>query len=263
MNILVCLKQVPDTDRVAVDPVTGSLKREGAGTKMNPYDLYALEAALQLRAQCGGRVSVLTMGPPQAAEVIREAYAMGADEGMLLTDRAFAGADVLATAYTLSQGVALAGDYDLILCGKQTTDGDTAQVGPEMSEFLGLPCVAQVSRIVPDPSGGTLTLSADMGDRVLTLRVQTPCLLCVDGGANVPRLPSYLKKKATADKPIRTLGKADLPDQSEQVYGSAGSPTGVRRIFTPEHHTEHRLHEGGSAALAQLVADKLTEWKVL
>lgn len=148
MEILVCIKQVPESNKVEVDPVTGVLNRSSASSKMNPYDLYALETALRLRQELGGRVSVMTMGPAQAEAVIREAYAMGADEGWLITDRRFGGADVLATSYTLSQGIRRAGPFDLILCGKQTTDGDTAQVGSEISEALSLPAVAGVLRIL-------------------------------------------------------------------------------------------------------------------
>lgn len=148
MNILVCIKQVPGSNKVEVDPVTGVLKRDGVESKMNPYDLYALETALRLVETYGGTVKVISMGPPQAGQIIREAFAMGAEEGILLSDRKFAGADVLATSYTLSQGVREAGEFDLILCGKQTTDGDTAQVGPEMAEYLKIPSVSNVKRIV-------------------------------------------------------------------------------------------------------------------
>ena len=136
MNILVCIKQVPASSKVEVDPQTGVLKRAGVESKMNPYDLYALETALRLREEHGGSVTVLSMGPPQAQAVIREAFAMGADAGVLLSDRRFGGADVLATSYTLAQGVRRAGRFDLLICGKQTTDGDTAQVGPEIAESV-------------------------------------------------------------------------------------------------------------------------------
>ena len=134
MEILVCIKQVPGSNKVEVDPVTGVLKRNGADSKMNPYDLYALETGLWLKEQYGGHVSVITMGPPQAKAVIKEAFAMGADAGAIVSDRKFGGADVLATSHTLAQGIKKFGTFDLILCGLQTTDGDTAQVGPEVSE---------------------------------------------------------------------------------------------------------------------------------
>ena len=147
MEILVCIKQVPGSNKVEVDPVTGVLKRNGADSKMNPYDLYALECGMKLKEQYGGRVSVITMGPPPAATIIREAFAMGADEGALVSDRAFGGADVLATSYTLAQGIKKMGNFDVIICGLQTTDGDTAQVGPEVSEALDIPCVCNVAKI--------------------------------------------------------------------------------------------------------------------
>ena len=150
MNILVCIKQVPGSTNVEVDPVTGVLKRDGIQSKMNPYDLYALEAALSLSESYGGKVDVITMGPPQAKEIIIEAIAMGAEGGAILSDRKFAGADVLATAYTISQGIKKMGEYDLIICGKQTTDGDTAQVGAEVAEFLNLPNVSNVLSIDSD-----------------------------------------------------------------------------------------------------------------
>ena len=138
MNIFVCIKQVPSTNQVQVDEKTGVLKRSGVAAKMNPYDLYALETALRLRSEHGGKVTVGTMGPPQAQAIIREAYMMGADEGYVFSDRKLGGADVRATSYTLSQAIRSLGDYDLILCGRQTTDGDTAQVGPAVAENLGI-----------------------------------------------------------------------------------------------------------------------------
>ena len=179
VEILVCIKQVPETNQVEVDPKTGVLKRGGIASKMNPYDLYALETALRLRASYGGSVSVISMGPPQALGIIREAFAMGADRGMLLTDRRFGGADVLATSYTLSQGIAKAGTFDLILCGKQTTDGDTAQVGPEIAEYLNIPSLANVTAILT-ADDEAITVHADMGGDVEEARVLFPCLLSVE-----------------------------------------------------------------------------------
>ena len=147
MRILVCVKQVPATAHVTVDEKTGVLQREGVESKLNPYDLFALETALRLREEAGGTVTAITMGPPQAQAAIRETFWMGADEGYVLADRRLAGADVLATSYALSQGIAAIGAFDVILCGKQTTDGDTAQVGPALAEHLGLPHAAWVSRL--------------------------------------------------------------------------------------------------------------------
>ena len=204
MNIFVCIKQVPGTNKVDIDPVTGTLKRGGVDSKMNPYDLYALETALRLRERCGGKVSVVSMGPPQAETVIREAYAMGADEGVLLSDRRFGGADVLATSYALSQGVRRLGEFDLLLCGKQTTDGDTAQVGPELAEWLGVPSVSNVRKILEIGEDG-VSVEMDMPDDVERVRVRFPCLLTVDQDIFQPRLPSYVKKTESAGRPLEIL----------------------------------------------------------
>ena len=159
MKIIVCIKQVPGSNNVEVDPVTGVLKRSGIQSKMNPYDLYAIESALTVCERFGGEVHAITMGPPQAKQVINEAICMGAKGGTVLTDRKFAGADVLATAYTISQGIRQCGDFDLIICGKQTTDGDTAQVGAEVSEYLGIPNVSNVLS-VDDIVDGKVYLTA-------------------------------------------------------------------------------------------------------
>ena len=148
MKIIVCIKQVPGSSEVQIDPVTGNLIRDGKNAKMNPYDLFNLETALRIREEKGGTIKAITMGPPQAKAVLNEALWMGADDAMLLTDRKFGGADVVATSYTLSQGIRRLGEFDLIICGKQTTDGDTAQVGPEIAECLGIPHVAYVDRII-------------------------------------------------------------------------------------------------------------------
>lgn len=156
MEIFVCIKQVPATNKVQVDERTGVLLRDGVDSKMNPYDLFALETALRLRERHGGRVVVGTMGPPQAEAVVREAYWIGADEGYVFSDRRLGGADVLATSYTLSQAIQTVGDFDLILCGKQTTDGDTAQVGPAIAEHMGIPHAAWVSHLEADDKGITV-----------------------------------------------------------------------------------------------------------
>ena len=148
MNIIVCIKQVPGTAQVEIDEKTGVLKRDGVASKMNPFDLFAIESAMRLKEKYGGRVTALTMGPPQAEKVLREAFMMGVDDAVLLSDRRFGGADVLATSYTISQGIRKIGSYDLILCGKQTTDGDTAQVGAELAEFLGIPHLANVTKLM-------------------------------------------------------------------------------------------------------------------
>lgn len=260
MDILVCVKQVPETSKVEVDPVTGVLKRDGVDSKMNPYDLYALETALRIREKVGGTVKVISMGPPQAQEVIKEAYMMGADEGVLLSDRKFAGSDVLATAYTLSQGVRKMGNIDVILCGKQTTDGDTAQVGPEMAEYLGMPHIANVIKIEAIKDNA-MVVEMDMPNTVEVAEIQFPCLLTVEKDIFQPRLPSYKKKLATKDREINVLSLKDFEDQNEKRYGLNGSPTQVERIFPPAVNTDKEIWTGSGLELADKMTSKLKELK--
>lgn len=260
LDILVCIKQVPASNKVEVDPKTGVLKRDGAASKMNPYDLYALECALRLRESYGGKVSVLSMGPPQAKAVIYEAFAMGADAGTLLSDRRFGGADVLATSYTLAQGVRKAGSFDLILCGKQTTDGDTAQVGPEMSEWLGIPCVADVTSIDRADDKG-IVIKMEMPGMLKCSYVPFPCVLTVEKDICTPRLPSYVLKRATAQREIAVCTLDDMKDTDEAHYGLNGSPTQVKRIFPPKANTAHEVWKGDANQLAGALYDKLRELK--
>lgn len=249
MEILVCIKQVPSSNRVEIDPVTGVLQRDGAGTKMNPYDLYALEAGLELREQYGGRVSVLTMGPPQAEAVLREAFAMGADAGALLTDPAFAGADVLATSCTLAQGIRKFGTFDLILCGLRTTDGGTAQVGPEVSEMLGIPCVCDVAAIGA-AKNDAITVLMEMAEDMEEVCVSFPCLLAVQKDIMQPRLPSYKLEKETAGREITVFSRRELDDGSECCYGLSGSPTQVQRMFPPITERVQQTLVGTNAEMA-------------
>ncbi|MBQ3052845.1 MAG: electron transfer flavoprotein subunit beta/FixA family protein [Clostridia bacterium] len=243
MKILVCIKQVPGSTNVEVDPNTGVLKRDGIQSKMNPYDLYAIETALNLTEKFGGTVDVITMGPPQAKSVIEEAICMGAKGGTVLSDRKFAGADVLATAYTVSQGIKKTGDFDIIICGKQTTDGDTAQVGAEVAEFLNLPNVANVLS-VKDISDGKMVVTASQDDKVAEMSIKLPCLISVDGDINTPRLPSYKVKKGITDDMIKFLSFDDFDDQNVNNYGLSGSATNVERIFPPEKNNEKHSIEG-------------------
>jgi electron transfer flavoprotein beta subunit len=256
MDILVCVKQVPGTTKVEVDPVTGVLKRDGVDSKMNPYDLYALETALKIKEQAGGAIKVISMGPPQAKEVIKEAFTMGADEGMLLSDRKFAGADVLATSYTLSQGVRKMGNVDLIICGKQTTDGDTAQVGPEMAEYLGIPHVANVRKIV-ELKEDSIIVEMDMHDTIEIAEVKLPCLITVEKDIFQPRLPSYRRKLQTKDKEIEVISLKDFEDQNENRYGLNGSPTQVERIFPPAVNNDREMWNGNSEELTEKIASSL------
>lgn len=254
MKILVCVKQVPGSSNVEVDPVTGVLKRSGIQGKINPYDLYGIECALVLSEKYGGEVRSITMGPPQAKAVIAETVCMGASGGTVLTDRKFAGADVLATAYTLSQGVRKCGDFDLIICGKQTTDGDTAQVGAELSEYLGIPNVSNVLS-VDDVSDGKVYVTAGLDGKNVKMSVKMPCLISVDGDINTPRLPSYKTKKALCEDAVSFLTFDDFDDKDPSHYGLSGSATQVERIFPPSKNSEKVDVTGNSDEQA----DKLFE----
>ncbi len=260
MNILVCIKQVPDSNKVEVDPVTGVLKRNGVESKMNPYDLYAIETALRIKEKLGGSITALTMGPNQAAGVIREAFAMGVDYGVLISDRKFGGADVLATSYTISQGIKKSGTYDLILCGKQTTDGDTAQVGPEVAEWLDIPSVSNVSKIV-ELKDYSMIVEMDMTHDIEIAEISYPCLLAVDKDIFIPRLPSFVKKQETKDREISVITLADLEDREEKHYGLNGSPTQVQRIFPPQVNNHREVWSGDSSELTNQLLNKLKELK--
>lgn len=262
MKILVCIKQVPGTNKVEVDPVTGVLKRDGVDSKMNPYDLHALETALRLKEEHNGHVHVLSMGPPQAKQIIFEAFSMGADAGTILSDRKFGGADVLATSYTLSQGVEQIGDYDIIFCGKQTTDGDTAQVGPEMAEYLGIPSISNVQKIV-EINEKAITVEMDMTESIEIATISFPCLLTVEKSICEPRLPSYVKKMATKNRDISVITFADLKDQDEKKYGLNGSPTQVQRIFPPDVNDKRELWKGTDEEMAGQIFTKLKTLKFI
>ena len=257
MDIFVCIKQVPATNRVQVDETTGVLKRSGVAGKMNPYDLYALETALRLKEAHGATVTVGTMGPPQAGEIIREAYLMGADRGFVFSDRRLGGADVLATSYTLSQAIQSTGDYDLILCGKQTTDGDTAQVGPAIAEYLGIPHAAWVSRLTLRDNG--VDVEQQLQDVVETVHMPFPCLVTVEQDICMPRLPSLKTAREIGERPIHVLGLDSFPDRDESHYGLTGSATQVERIFPPENDTEHEIWQGGDSA--EQLLERLKQWK--
>jgi electron transfer flavoprotein beta subunit len=202
------------------------------------------------------------MGPPQAESIIREAYMMGVDEGYILSDRAFAGADVLATSYTLSQGIRSIGSFDLIICGKQTTDGDTAQVGPAIAEYLDIPHVAWVSTI-NKVDNEKITVEQDLSESVESVELHYPCLITVEKDIVQPRLPSYKRKLETSDKPVKMLTFQDFPDQDENKYGLKGSPTQVEKIFPPESNTERILFEGSPDELANKCYDTLKRLKFI
>lgn len=262
VNIIVCIKQVPGSSNVKVDEKTGLLVRSAKGNKLNPYDLYAIETALTLREKTGGTVTAVSMGPPQAGEALSECIWMGCDAGCLLSDRAFGGADVLATSYTISCGIKKIGNYDLILCGKQTTDGDTAQVGAEMAEHLGIPHLSNVISVM-ELGDKTVTVKALQENMIVTEELELPCLLCMDAEVNTPRLPSYKRRKAMTGTEISVLSLSDLADRDPGHYGLKGSPTQVQKIFPPEKKTDRVMVRGESGELAEKMADLLRDKKFI
>lgn len=262
MEITVCIKQVPGTSKVQVDEKTGVLIRSGIDTKMNPYDLYALETAVRIKESLDAHVQVISMGPAQAIDVIREAYSMGADSGTLLTDRRFAGADTLATSYALAQAIQKIGLPDLIICGRQTTDGDTAQVGSEIAEFLGLPHVAHIRKL-REINSDRLVAEVDLPEQVAVVEVLMPCLITVEKGIYPPRLPSYRRKMATKDRKVQVLTLKDLEDPEETHYGLKGSPTQVIRIFPPETNTSNQVWHGKAEELAERLVETFLERKMI
>ncbi len=263
MVIIVCVKQVPGTSSVEVDPETGVLKRDGTSAKLNPYDLFALETAFRLKETTGDTtVKTISMGPGQAVSSLRETVYMGVDEAYLISDRVFAGSDVQATSYALKSGIGMLGPYDLILCGKQTTDGDTAQVGPELAEQLGIEHAANVISIDGiDRESVTVTLRLD---RVLqTQKMKLPCLLTIEKDACTPRLPSFRKKLEIGEDFVTVFTAADLKGLDPTRCGLKGSPTQVERIFPPESGGDREIVEGSGEELTDRLYDLLASGKYL
>lgn len=249
MKIAVCMKQVPACSDGNMDERTGLMVRSGLETVVNSYDLAALETALQMKELTGAAVSVFTMGPKNARHLLQEAYSIGADEGYLICDRAFAGADVLATSYTLMQAIKAVGDFELILCGKQTTDGDTAQVGGALAKWFSIPHINWVTELV-EGNLENITVRYLSNAGVVKAKISYPCLLAVEKDIFVPRLPSLKLKMASRKKRVREITIQDLEDQDELHYGLKGSPTRVVKIFPPARtqHQEVKVLEGSGAA---------------
>jgi electron transfer flavoprotein beta subunit len=260
MRIIVCIKQVPDTAEVRINPETNTLIRDGVPSIINPYDTHAIEAGLQVREKTGGTVTVVTMGPPQAETALREAISMGADEAVLLTDRAFAGSDTWATAYTLAKAIEHIG-ADIILCGKQAIDGDTAQVGPEIAEFLDIPHVAYI-RKVDDVDDNRIVVQRLMDDGYDVIESSLPVLLTVVRELNVPRMPSLKGKMAAKKAVIKKLSAADIGAE-EKSLGLKGSPTQVRNIFAPEVRKDRKMLEGTADEQVEALIKELGGLKCL
>ena len=231
MLIIVCVKQVPDSTDVKSDPETGRIMRDGVPSIVNPDDRHAVEAAVRLKEQTGAEVVLLTMGPPQAKSALKEMLAMGADRAILLTDSAFAGADTYATAFTLGLAIRKLGSPHVIFCGRQAIDGDTAQVGPQLAEFLGIPQVTHVKELAwEDP---TFAVSRALDEGHYALRVVPPVLFSVVSELNQPRYPSMKEILLSVRKKKIELWDAKMLEADPLRLGLNGSPTQVKRVFAP------------------------------
>lgn len=231
MNIVVCIKQVPNTTQVRINPETNTLIREGVECIINPFDMYAIEEGIRLREKFKGLVTVISMGPPQAEQALREAISMGCDEAILVTDRGFAGSDTWATSYVLSRAIKKIGDFDIIICGKQASDGDTAQVGPGISTHLDIPQVTYAKKIEEiTRTKARVERMTEEGFEIIETPI--PCLLTVVKEINEPRLPSLKGKMRARKLDITKWNAEDLNCDFDKI-GLDGSPTRVVKIFTP------------------------------
>jgi electron transfer flavoprotein beta subunit len=252
MNIIVCVKQVPETTEVRINPETNTLMREGVKSIINPFDMYAIEEAVRLKERFGGKVSILTMGPPQADAALREAISMGADEGFLVCDRAFAGSDTWATSYTLAGAIKKIGAFDLVICGKQASDGDTAQVGPGISTHLNIPQVTYVKK-VEEATDKMMRLERMLEEGYEIIETPLPALITVVKEINEPRIPSLKGLMRAKSAKITMLTQKEL-DLDPQQIGLCGSPTQVVKIFTPTPRQGGQILKGEVDDLAgQLV----------
>jgi len=254
MRIVVCVKQVPDVAELRIDEVTHSLVRAGVPSILNPFDEFAVEEALKIREKIGGSITVVTMGPPQANDVLIRCLAMGVDRAILLTDPAFAAADTYATAKTLAMALKKL-EFDLVICGMKAIDGETCQVGPELAELLGIPHVSYVKKVEIDAGANTILAEKLTEEGYEQIRSGLPCLFTASKALNVPRIPSLIQQLAAKQKPIEIWTVTDIGADRKNV-GLAGSWTQVLKVYTPE------LRSGGTIVTAQDVpgvVDKLAK----
>lgn len=257
MNVVVCLKQVPDTADVKINPDTNTLIRYGIKNITNPFDTYALEEGVRLKERFGGKVTAISMGPPQAEPMLREAIACGADEAVLLSDRAFAGADTLATSFTLAWAVKKLSPYDLVICGRQTVDGDTGQVGPEMAEMLDVPFLAYVSE-VQQVSGDGLRVKRMVEDGYEVIESPMPAVISVVKEINKPRLPSLRGQMRARSAAVQFWSIKELGVPPEAV-GLSGSATKVIKIFYPKRENRAQILAGTPENQVISLLEKLRE----
>jgi electron transfer flavoprotein beta subunit len=257
MNIIVCIKQVPNTTDVKIDPITNTLVREGVESVINPFDAYAIEEGVRLKERFGGKVTVVTMGPPQADKALREAISLGCDEAVLISDRKFAGSDTWATSYTLSCAIKKLGAFDVILCGKQASDGDTAQVGPGISTHLDIPQVTYVKKI-EEIKDGKARVERMMEEGYDVVETPLPCLFTVVKEINTPRLPSLKGMMKSKSAKIATWSAGDIGADPKNI-GLDGSPTRVVKIFTPPPRKGGQILKGETTDVTKEVVELLKD----
>jgi electron transfer flavoprotein beta subunit len=261
VKIVVCVKQVPDSTEVKINPETNTLIREGVASILNPFDMYAVEEAIRIKEKLGGTVTVLSMGPPQVAEQLRETIGMGVDDAVLLSDRAFAGSDTLATSYALSKGIEKIGDVQLILCGKQAIDGDTAQVGPEIAEKLGIPHITYVKKI-NEISENEMIAERMNEDGFERIKLPLPALITVVKEINEPRMPSLKGMMRAKKAVIPSWSAADIGAEPAKS-GLNGSPTWVKTIFVPDMKCQGEIFQGTPEEQVKSLVDAIVCRKIV
>jgi electron transfer flavoprotein beta subunit len=260
LNVIVCIKQVPHPEhfsRITLDPSRQTITREGIPAIINPLDRHALEEALKIREQFSGKVTAISMGPPQARNALEEALAMGADDAVLLCDKSFAGADTLATAYSLAFGIKVLEHFGLILCGNETIDSSTGQVGPQIAELLDIPHVTSVTQIAFE-QGNTLIVKQALEQGYMKVRVKLPALLAVAKEINQPRLPTVLGIMEARSKELQIWGASDVGAPSDRI-GLAGSPTQVTGIFKRDTTRRREILEGVPSQITKKAVERLQE----
>ena len=271
MHIVVCIKQVPETTEVRINPETNTLMREGVKSIINPFDMYAIEEAIRLKERFGGKISVISMGPPQADSALREAISMGADEGYLVCDRAFAGSDTWATSYTLAGAIKKLGQFDLIICGKQASDGDTAQVGPGISTHLNIPQVTYVKKVEEatdklennglasnSQSHKSMRVERMLEEGFEIIETPLPALLTVVKEINEPRIPSLKGLMRAKSAKITMFTQKELNLDPQQI-GLCGSPTQVVKIFTPTPRIGGQILKGEIPDIAKQLVELIKD----
>ncbi|MFO7929407.1 MAG: electron transfer flavoprotein subunit beta/FixA family protein [Candidatus Humimicrobiaceae bacterium] len=263
IKIVVCIKQVPGSTEIKINPDTNTLVREGVENAINPFDSYAIEEAIRVKERVGGNSEVLavTMGPPQAEDILKDSISMGVDKAILLSDRAFAGADTWATSLVIAKTVNRIGDVSLIIFGKQTLDGDTGQVGPEFAQHMNIPFIGYVSQII-DIRKKTIKAKRLMEDRYETIEVGLPAAISVVKDINQPRIPSLRGKMKAKKEKIPIWGKDDIEAEEDEV-GLMGSYTKVIKIFTPDIKHEVKILGGSIDEKVDQLFSELKELNVV